>query len=80
MSTFTGGEYEGCWIDDIVETDPVYIVWAYSNDPSLGISHSQFARARRNLDYSDGGTSAYEDARDIENDFGLTIGIISDDY
>jgi hypothetical protein len=50
MIVFSCGPYTNQAIDDIVDLDPAYIVWAKENLPDQNISNAQWAEARRMLD------------------------------
>ena len=47
---FHFGEYEGVEIDQVVEMDPAYVLWANENEDGHNISQQALARARRLLD------------------------------
>lgn len=44
------GEYDGQHIDDVVEMDPAWILWAVENLKGTGIGPEHIAKARANLD------------------------------
>jgi hypothetical protein len=51
MIVFSSGPYEDRLIEDIVDEDPAFILWAKENHPDrANISNSQLADARRMLD------------------------------
>lgn len=80
FEVFQYGDYEGTDIEDMIDSDPAYVVFAYVNMPGIGVSYEQYDRALAMLNDWDGNTSEYEDQIDIENDFGLMVGYVSDDY
>lgn len=47
---FHFGEYEGLQIEDVVELDPAYILWAAENEKDHNISQRAMSRARQLLD------------------------------
>jgi hypothetical protein len=48
--TFTDGIHAGRVVDDVVTLDPDYIIWAYRNNPEIGITPEQLLRAVRSID------------------------------
>lgn len=59
---FTHGIYNGRYVDDIVERDPGYIIWAHRHLPQVSISSDQLAKAVRLIDAQP----------TVENDFGYS--------
>lgn len=75
------GEYDGCDIDELVETDPAYIVWAYCTVTGRGgISQKAYQRARSNLDRYEQEEEEPLDDRILENYFNSRGYSIEDDF
>ena len=50
MIVFSSGPYENRLIDDVVLSDPAYVIWAHDNRMDLSITATQVAEALRQLD------------------------------